>query len=425
MERDTALPRLPRAGGLYLSTLLALVAAFYLVLVASLGLSAVLLVRLVAWTPGFVAREHTLGALRLLVILYVLLGVYAYATLRGLFTRAGGAPGGITLTRVRHPAVFALADEVAARVAADPIDEAYLLPGAEIGVWEETALYLPPGTGKRKIVLGMAALSSLTPDALRSVLAHEYAHFSHRDTFYARFIYRAAAGCDALLAALGEHGGWVRYINPLYWAFRLFAAVYPRLAARFSRIRELHADRAAAHAYGRDAFARALIATSLDSSFFAQAGADGVMRAAGRDATLPNVYHFVAAARREYERENPAGTAAVLSTMLAVPAGRLDTHPALRERLDARGVPEGDRRPPPPPRPVAVLSLDALVSDAAEAARGVPSAAEALFGADASALQARLTTLYSAPYAVVARVLRAAREGEGETPGAPRGRGLE
>lgn len=414
MERDASLPRLPRASGAYLATLLALVVVFYALLVASLVLSAYLLLRLILWTPVFLAQEHTLGALKLLVILYAALCVYAYAVFRGLSVKSGGDPGGIKLTRVRHPDAFALVHEVAARLQADPIDEIYVVPGTDIGVWEETALYLPPGTGKRKIILGMAALASLTPGELRGILAHEYAHFSHRDTFFSRFIYRADSSCGTLLAELRRHGGWVRYLNPLYWVLLLFSALYPRLAARFSRIREIHADRRAVEAYGRDLFARALITIHLEGSFFGQVGADGAIRTASCGGTLPNVYHFVAAARREYDRENPGGAVGVLSRQLAETSRRLDSHPSLRERLDAQNVPEEMRHPYPLPHLITTPALDALAGAEVSVASHEPSAAEALFGEEALTLQAELTTLYSVPFMILAHVLREAQGAEAQ-----------
>jgi len=409
MQNDTPLPRLPRTGPLYLATLLVLVAAFYALLLASLGLSAYLLVRLLLWTPWVLAHQRTYGGLKLLFTLYAAVGVYIYAVLRGLSVKTGGEPGGVKLTRVRHPAAFALVEEVAARVQADPIDAIYLVPESRIGVWEETALYLPPGAGKRKIVLGMAALSVLTLDELRAILAHEYAHFSHRDTFFSRFIYRVDASCGTLLAQVREHGGWVRYLNPLYWILSMFALVYPRLAARFSRVREHYADRRAAEAYGRDLFGRSLITMYLESLFFGQVGVDGVMRTTERDGVLPNVYHFVAAARRDYERDNPVGAAAVLAAGLASMSHRLDAHPSLRERLDAQGLPETARHPSPLPRPVSVPALDALAGQ--DLPSGEPSAAETLFGPDAPALQAALTERYNAPYALLVQVLRHVRGG--------------
>lgn len=416
MHAESPLPRLPRAGKLYLTLLLTCVVAFYALLVASLGLSAYLFVRLVLATPGFIAHQGSLGAVKLLLLLYGILLVYAYAVLRALSVKTGGSPGGIKLTRVRHPAVFALTHEVAARVQADPIDQVFLVPGDEIGVWEETALYLPPGTGTRKIVLGMAALSYLTLDELRGILAHEYAHFSHRDTFFARVIYRVSHSYSVLFNALREHGGWTRYLNPLYWVLRAFIALYPRLAARFSRLQEYRADQQAVVCYGRELYARALTTTHLEGSFFDHCAMNGAFRIAQRDGALPNVYHFVAASRREYDHDNPAGAAAALSTLLAASSRRLDSHPSLCERLDRQGVPAAARHPYPLPRPIRIAALDHLIASGATDSdtTGEPSAAEELLGAEVATLQAQLSDVYCAPFAFLAHVIKQA-EGAGTT----------
>jgi Zn-dependent protease with chaperone function len=426
METDTSLPPLPRASGLYLAVLLVLVAVFYVILVASLGLAAYLFVRLVLWTPGLLAQQQSLGAVKLLLILYAAILVYGYAVVKSLRVKTGGDPAGIRLNRTQYPGAFALVDEVAARVQADPIHEIFLVPDTEVGVWEETALYLPPGSGKRKIVLGMGALSFLTLDELRSVLAHEYAHFSHRDTFFGRFIYRVTHSTAILLHELRRHGGWVRYLNPMYWALRLFATLYPRLSARFSRIREYYADRCAVEGYGRDLFARSLITVSLESSFFGEAGSSGALTLGAEGHGFKNVYHFVGAARREFDREAPDGAEQVLSAMLVEPSHRLDSHPSLRERLDAQGVPDALRHPYPLPQPITTPDLDILAPSDTSAASDEPSAAQALLGADTPVLQARLSEVYGAPYVMLGHLLRQAQQSAPADAGAdaavPKGR---
>src|SRR5690242_7094892 len=106
METDASLPPLPRASGLYLAVLLVLVAVFYVILVVSLGLAAYLLVRLVLWTPGFLAQQQSLGAVKLLLILYAAILVYGYAVVKSLRVKTGGDPAGIRLNRTQYPGAF-------------------------------------------------------------------------------------------------------------------------------------------------------------------------------------------------------------------------------------------------------------------------------------------------------------------------------
>jgi hypothetical protein len=120
------------------------------------------------WTPQYLRYVHTRGGLQLLVIVYLGVGTVGLAILRGLMARSGGAPGGYRSRPMEHPKLFALLNEVAERVQARPIQEVYITPGVSIGVTEEAALYLPPGLGKRILVLGMGALNFLTLDQLRA-----------------------------------------------------------------------------------------------------------------------------------------------------------------------------------------------------------------------------------------------------------------
>lgn len=425
---QAALPPLPRVRGLYLTVLLSMVVAFYLLLVACFGLTIYALVRLVLWTPDFLAHQQSLGAFKLLLLLYGAVVVFGYAIVKGLLTRIGADPVGLRLERTRHPMAFALVDEVAARVQADPIHEIILTPGTDLAVWEETALYLPPGAGKRKIVLGMGALSYLTLDDFRCILAHEYAHFSHGDTFYGRFIYQVVNSARALLEELHHHGGKVQYLNPLYWILRLFAALFTHLAAAFSRLREHYADRRAVESYGRELFARALIAMHLEGSFFGQVSLGHLIDGATEGQGIANVYQAVAGTRRALGDEQAANVTEVLDEMLAATTGRLDTHPSLCQRLDAQGVPAEARHPYPLPRPVAAsdpplagIALDMAAGSATETARDVspadePCAAEALFGVEALALQRALTDFYRLKYAVLIQLARQAQHNEAEEP---------
>ncbi|HWY85951.1 MAG TPA: M48 family metalloprotease, partial [Gemmataceae bacterium] len=95
-----------------------------------------------------------------------------------------------------------------------------------------------------------------------------YAHFSHRDTFYSRFIYQVHMSIGQALWGMGQFGGYYNYANPFYWFLFLYYKCYSLLSAGFSRSREFLADRMASSLYGSDVFAAALTKVSTDGLLF-------------------------------------------------------------------------------------------------------------------------------------------------------------
>src|SRR5205823_8254931 len=153
------------------------------------------------------------------------------------------------------------------------------------------------------LVLGMGALNYLTLEQFRSVMAHEYGHFSHKDTFFSRFIYRVSHSYEALLSQLS--GSQIQYLNPFYWLLRGYVGLYHLIAASFSRRREFFADRFAVLAYGPQIFQRALVASHVEGSFFSQVGMRRVLELAHEGKGFKNGYHYVGANRKFFENENP------------------------------------------------------------------------------------------------------------------------
>ncbi|MCX5659477.1 MAG: M48 family metallopeptidase [Planctomycetota bacterium] len=410
IPRPFNLPPLPNTSGAYLTLLLIMVVGFYILLVASLVIVAWLLYEMIVYTPAYLSHVRGGGALKLMLIAYGLVLFFGYALLKAIFTRVGGDPLGIRATRDEHPKVFALTDEVAQKVGAAPIDEIFLTPGNELGVWEEAALYQPPGTGKRKIVLGMGALNYLGVDHLRSILAHEYGHFSNKDTFFSRFIFRVSGGYAAIGQTLA--GQKIQYINPLFWLIKGYAWVYHALAASFSRVREYAADRFAVEAYGQPLFLQALMAAHVEGTFFSQVGMKRAFELAQEGKGFRNIYHFVGSSRRMFQHDARADVDSVVKEMLEAKTGRFDSHPALADRLAQQGVKPGSLALPLPPRPLADPELDADLEEEKRqiVASGGPSAAEELLGEQTRKIQGDLSDLLSAQYIHMVNAMRQAQQ---------------
>ena len=113
-----------------------------------------------------------------------------------------------------------------------------------------------------------------------SILAHEYGHFSHNDTFYSRFIFQVSASLATSLAVMSAAGGCFELHQSVLRLLVVFFRAYTLLANGFSRSREFLADRQAVGAYGKTAFVSGLTKVSVDGAMFDSIICENISRAA-------------------------------------------------------------------------------------------------------------------------------------------------
>jgi len=279
-----------------------------------------------------------------LVIVIVIVGLgMAWAVLRSLFTRPSRGSFGLPKTAEQCPTLFETLREVAGRVDTTPVDAVYLAPGSNIGVHQEGrgpfGLF---GVKERTLTLGLATLHFLTVSELKAILAHEYAHFSHKDTFFGRFIYQVHLSIETALQGMGESGGWINYLNPFYWFLYLYYRVYSLLSAGYSRSREYLADRMACSLYGSDVMMSALRKVTTDGNLFEMTVYNNVSTLLDEDKAFVNLYESFRSFRDEQlhgdEREK------LYQELLNEHGSLFASHPTFKERMDAAAVlPKADR----------------------------------------------------------------------------------
>lgn len=271
---------------------------------------------------------------KLVIIIGILGLVMAWSVIHSVFVSARGANFGLPKTAQDLPRLHACVAEVAARVDTPPVDDLSIAPGSEIGVRQEgRGPFGIFGIKRRVLIMGMSSLNILTVDQLKAILAHEYAHFSHGDTFFSRFIYQVTLSLEHSLRAVGGAGGWITYINPFFWFLYLYYYSYSLLSAGFSRSREFLADRMAATLYGSDAFADGLVKVATTGSLFDATIYPNVEKMLAENKAFVNMYE----AFREYhanqltteERQNMEGQ------YLKQPSSLFASHPTVAERLEA------------------------------------------------------------------------------------------
>jgi Zn-dependent protease with chaperone function len=110
---------------------------------------------------------------------------------------------------------------------------------------------------QRSLLLGVGVLPGFTRKQLRAVLAHEYGHFSHRDTAGGDVAMVVQASLVRSLIGIAQAGGATFY-NPAWHFLRGFHALFLRVTLGASRLQEIMADHFAAVAYGAEAFKEGL-----------------------------------------------------------------------------------------------------------------------------------------------------------------------
>ncbi len=180
--------------------------------------------------------------------------VTLYAMVRSLFVRISDDDPGTFITEEDAPGLWAMAKDVAAEVGTRPVDEIWLTTGTELGVYERGGLQARMSDrARRALLLGAGILEGFEQNAFQAVLAHEYGHFSHRDTAGGEVAMRVQSGMYKFVIALAE-AGYAVWWNLAFLFLRLYSILFRRISHGATRLQELLADRIAIQRYGLQAF---------------------------------------------------------------------------------------------------------------------------------------------------------------------------
>src|SRR5262245_22968644 len=245
-------------------------------------------------------------------------------------------PPGPELTAADQPQLHALLSDVAREAGEKPADHVYVDLAVNASVFQHRR--------RRMLVLGLPLLATLDTDELRAVVAHEYGHYRSGDTRFGSWIWRTRAAVIKTVTRLADSDSVFRRVVRV--PFDAYARLFLRITNAISRRAEFVADQVSADVAGADASGRALRRiVAVDGAYDAYWESDVVpMLDAGRRPPLS------------------AGLAAMTSH--ANLAGSLDdlvrfdidshepdpyeSHPTLRQRLEALGVEVNGVAPPAP-----------------------------------------------------------------------------
>ena len=176
----------------------------------------------------------------------------------------------------------------------------------------------------RTLYLSHPLLQQLAPDEVMAIIGHELGHFRGDDTRITREFYPLRFKANATLHAMAA-SGWVGWTS--LHALLFFHWSFSRTEQAMSRERELVADRAAADLTSSTIMGRALVKVQV----FAEAFNRTLTRKTGNPFAVP-LAAFV--------KEELVPRAEFWTQLFEQKAAHpLDSHPALRVRLEALGQP--------------------------------------------------------------------------------------
>jgi hypothetical protein len=261
--------------------------------------------------------------------LIVILGLGALFTImamiKSLFIRVKSSDPGRPLQRAEAEPLWKLTEEVAQSVGTRPIDEIRITPGTELAVYER-------GTWRQKmrnhahriLILGTGVLSGFKQNDFRCVLAHEYGHFSNRDTAGGDIALRVRTDILKFYFAM-RAAGQATYFNAAFHFLRIYNFIFRRISHGATRLQEILADRVAAQIYGAPAFEGGLTHVIRRSLEFEAAANQEIKNSIETRRPLQNLYDLPALQSTKLEAD--------LQKALNRQTSDDDTHPAPRDRF--------------------------------------------------------------------------------------------
>jgi Zn-dependent protease with chaperone function len=209
----------------------------------------------------------------LFVIALVTLGTI-YKMVQSLFIKVKPEDPGRSLSPEEAPALWKLTEDVAADLGTRPVQEIRITPMTDVAVHERgSRKEKAQDKATRILILGTGVLNGFRTQAFRAVLAHEYGHFTHRDTAGGDVAFRVNNDIVNFAIAMARAGHAVWW-NLGFVFVRIYHFLFRRITFGASRLQEVLADRMAALNYGADAFEEGLkhvIRRSVEFPFAANA----------------------------------------------------------------------------------------------------------------------------------------------------------
>lgn len=272
---------------------------------------------------GFLMLGHV--PIKIVILLVIGALVTVFKMVQSLFVKVDSEEPGRSLETTEAPELWTLAHEVAGTVGTRAIDEIRVTPGTDMAVYERgTGRERRADTARRILILGVGLLEGFRQSSFRAVLAHEYGHFSHRDTAGGDVALRVRQDIVKFAMAMIQQGQAVPW-NLAFQFIRIYDFLYRRISHGATRLQEVLADRVAARLYGPAQFEEGLRHVIRRTIEFDAAATDEIQMALQGRRSLRNLYTLPLPASR--------GVNDRLQEVMARETTEDDTHPAPMDRF--------------------------------------------------------------------------------------------
>lgn len=319
----------------------------YRVALVSFALFGWVMLGLMLFISGFLALaclllmvlKPNVATIKIGILVGLSSAILAWSILRSLWVRME-PPEGQAVTRDQAPALFQEIDDLVTALRAPRIHRVVVSGELNAAMAQVPRFGIFGGYGNH-LILGLPLLRCLSPGEARSVIAHELGHALGGHGRLGAWIYRLRTTWSGVATRVASQGGsrvvgaFLRWYVPRFDAWSFIQV----------RRQEYEADQAACRSAGTADAANALIRISAVSRHLAERFWPSVHRLVPYQPeplpTLQSSLHEHLVGTGEFSRW--------LAEAWARPTDRLDTHPALRDRVMAMTGTSGATNPSLPP----------------------------------------------------------------------------
>lgn len=248
-----------------------------------------------------------------------------FTMVRSLFIKVEKVDPGRSLNYDEAPGLWDLTRTVAATVDTRPVDEIRITPGTDLAVYEKGTLReRSQDKAQRILILGIGVLSDFKQNGFRAVLAHEYGHFTHRDTAGGDVAIRVNNDMMKFAHAMiaSDQASWW---NIAFQFLRIYHFIFRRISHGATRLQEVLADRVAALKYGPLAFEEGLTHVVQKSVEFHHLAAKEIDASVEARRALQNLYELRLDQNSNLQQE--------IEESLNRETSEDDTHPSPNDRF--------------------------------------------------------------------------------------------
>lgn len=289
---------------------------------------------LIGLAGGLVASAFVSTGLFILLLkkkLIIAVGAGIWVLLRALWVKFA-PPEGYSLQRKQFPQLFAELDQLTKQLDSLKIHEVILDRNLNASVVQHPRLGIL-GWHKNYLILGYQLLLTLSPEEMRSVVAHEFGHLSGNHSRFSGWIYRVRITWIRILSAFEDVDSWGGRLMRKF--FHWYSPQFEAYSFALARNNEYEADAISAELTSPEIATRALVNVHATAPYVDKRYWDSYFKYADEQEHPPHA-PFEGLAR--FLGDNPMAREEMLESIrkeMAVETHYADTHPCLKDRVRA------------------------------------------------------------------------------------------